>query len=138
MKAHVNALLSLLILTSVAGAAAPSAAKIEMRGVTVSVTPVSLAPDAKRWSFNIELDTHTQPLNDDIERTVTLTASDGRLLKPLSWEGAGPGGHHRKVIVHFAPPSPRPATVEVRMHREGEDLARVFRFDATRPGGPGP
>lgn len=133
MKVHVYALLALVMLTSAANAAEFSPAKLEVREVTVTVTPVSLGPDAKRWSFNIVFDTHTQPLNDDIERTVTLTASDGRPIRPLSWEGAGPGGHHRKVIVHFAAPSPPPATVELRMHREGEALARVFRFEAPRP-----
>lgn len=130
MKRHVYALLSLVMLTFAAGAAELSTAKSEVRGVTVSVTPVNVAPDAKRWSFKIVLDTHTQPLNDDIEGTVTLTASDGRPLKPLSWEGAAPGGHHREVVVHFAPPSPPPVTVELRMHRASEPLARVFRFDA--------
>ena len=120
--------MSLLLAALSVGAAELPAAKSEVRGVTVSVTPVNLAPDAKRWSFSIVLDTHTQPLNDDIERTVTLTAADGRPLKPLSWEGAAPGGHHRKVVVHFAPPSPPPATVELRMQREGESMARVFRF----------
>ena len=137
MKPCVIALLSLAMLAYPAGAADLPTAKSEVRGVTVSVTPVSLAPDAKRWSFSIVLDTHTQPLNDDIERTVTLSASDGRPLKPLSWEGAAPGGHHRKVVVHFAPPSPPPSMVELRVHREGEPMARVFRFDA-KAGAGGP
>ena len=131
MKLHVYALLPVVMLSFAAGAAELSTAKSEVRGVTVSVTPVSIAPDAKRWSFSIVLDTHTQPLNDDIEQTVTLTASDGRMLKPLSWEGAAPGGHHRKVLVHFATPAPPPAIVELRIHRAGEPLARVFRFNPT-------
>jgi hypothetical protein len=121
-------LLAVILLASTAQAAELSTAKSELRGVTVSVTPVSVAPEAKRWSFNIVLDTHTQALNDDIEKIVTLTGSDGRPLKPLSWEGDAPGGHHRKVVVHFAPPAPAPANVELRVHREGEALARVFRF----------
>lgn len=121
-------LLCLMLPPLFAGGANVSSARSEVRGVVVTVTPLSVTPNAKRWSFQVELDAQTPSLNDNFERDVTLTAADGRLLKPLSWEGGPPGGRHRKVIVHFPPPLPAPQTVELRMHRPDEPLTRVFRF----------
>jgi hypothetical protein len=118
----------LLVASPPSSSAEPAAATSTVNEVTVTVTPLSFDRDAKHWSFRIEFDTHTQSLNDDIVHTVTLTAADGRPLKPLAWEGAAPGGHHRTGVVHFARPSPPPQTLEVRMHREGESLARAFRW----------
>ena len=122
------AFLAVLLLTSPPASAEPSPATSTVKEVTVTVTPLSFAHDAKQWSFRIEFDTHTQRLSDDIAHTVTLTAADGQPLKPLTWEGTAPGGHHRAGVVHFERPSPPPQTLELKMQREGESLTRTFRW----------
>lgn len=101
------------------------------RGVTVKVTPRSMAEDAPTWSFAIVLDTHTQDLADDLLQTTELVTEDGRALKPSGWEGAAPGGHHREGLLEFAAPRPAPRSFELRMRRIGETQARTFRFTAS-------
>lgn len=98
------------------------------RGVTVKVTPKSLAAGATVWSFAVVLDTHSASLDDDLAATSVLVA-DGREIAPLRWEGAAPGGHHREGVLQF-PGQPQPAAaLELRIQRSNEAAARVFRWD---------
>jgi hypothetical protein len=97
-------------------------------GVTVAVTPVNLAPGAKTWDFTVVLDTHTQDLSDDLAKSARLLDDKGAGYKPFAWEGAGPGGHHRKGVLKFNPVAPAPQALELRIHRPGEAQARVFRW----------
>jgi hypothetical protein len=98
------------------------------QGVTVKVTPKSIGAPDSRWEFNIVLDTHSADLNDDLLQSATLMTSDGRTLKPVSWTGAAPGGHHREGVLAFEVPAPRPATIELRIERPGESTPRTFRW----------
>lgn len=97
------------------------------RGVTVRVKPINLAPAAKTWAFGVVLDTHTQDLSDDLARQATLSAA-GAQHAPTAWEGDPPGGHHRKGVLRFAPITPTPDAVELRIQRPGENAARSFRW----------
>lgn len=98
------------------------------QGVTVKVTPKSIGSADSRWEFTIVLDTHSADLNDDLVQSATLTTDDGRTLKPLSWVGAAPGGHHRDGVLAFDVPAPRPSSVELRIVRSGESDPRIFRW----------
>jgi hypothetical protein len=105
----------------------PAAQSSAERGVTVRVTPKAVGP-AKEWEFAVVLDTHSAELNDDLVNTAVLLA-DGNELRPLSWAGAGPGGHHREGVLKFPAPSAAPQAVELRIQRAGETAARLFRWD---------
>lgn len=98
------------------------------QGVTVKVTPKSIGSADSRWEFTIVLDTHSADLNDDLVQSATLTTDDGRTLKPLSWVGAAPGGHHRDGVLAFDVPAPRPSSVELRIVRSGVSDPRIFRW----------
>ena len=98
-------------------------------GVTVAVTPASLAAGAKTWDFSIVLDTHSQELSDDLAKSAVLLDDKGSEFKPIAWDGASPGGHHRKGVLKFNPIAPRPQAVELRIHRPGEAKARTFRWE---------
>ena len=98
------------------------------RGVTVKVTPKSISPTDKLWEFTIVLDSHSADLSDDLAQSASLTTSDGRTLKPVSWTGAAPGGHHREGVLAFEVPAPRPSSIELRIARPGESAARTFRW----------
>ncbi|MFZ2388289.1 MAG: hypothetical protein WAW69_10865 [Polaromonas sp.] len=98
------------------------------QGVTVKVTPKSMGSADSRWEFAIVLDTHGADLSDDLTQSATLTTDDGRTLKPLSWVGAAPGGHHRDGVLAFDVPAPRPNKVELRIVRSGESDPRIFRW----------
>ncbi|MDO8777229.1 MAG: hypothetical protein Q7K57_52665 [Burkholderiaceae bacterium] len=98
------------------------------QGVTVKVTPKSIGSPDSRWEFAIVLDTHSADLSDDLTQSATLTTDDGRTLKPVSWVGAAPGGHHREGVLAFDVPAPRPSAIELRMVRPGESAPRTFRW----------
>ncbi len=98
------------------------------RGVTVKVTPKSIGSAAGPWEFSVVLDTHSADLNDDLTQSATLVTDDGRSLKPLGWNGAAPGGHHREGVLSFEVPAPLPRGIELRMTRPGEAAARSFHW----------
>lgn len=96
-------------------------------GVTVRAKPIDIAANAKSWTFEIVLDTHSQDLADDFTRTAVLIAN-GKPHAPLGWDGAAPGGHHRTGVLRFEPISPLPAVLELRIQRPGEPAPRNFRW----------
>ena len=98
------------------------------RGVTVKVTPKLIGSLDSRWEFTIVLETHSADLSDDLIQSASLTTNDGRTLKPVSWTGAAPGGHHREGVLTFDVPAPRPTTIELRIVRTGESAPRTFRW----------
>jgi hypothetical protein len=102
--------------------------KSSANGVTVAVTPMNLGADAKTWDFTVVLDTHTQDLADDLVKSAVLLDDKGNQFKALAWEGAGPGGHHRKGVLKFNPVAPPPQAIELRISRPGEAKARIFRW----------
>ena len=102
-------------------------------GVKITVEPRGFPRGAKTWDFAITLETHTQPLEDDLVRATTLLA-DGRTCRPLGWDGAPPGGHHRKGVLRFEAATPLPQAVELQIRRPGEERPRIFRWQlGTRP-----
>ena len=98
------------------------------QGVTVKVTPKLIGSPDRQWEFAIVLDAHSADLSDDLIQSASLTTSDGRTLKPVSWTGAAPGGHHREGVLTFDVPAPRPTTIELRIARTGESAPRTFRW----------
>jgi hypothetical protein len=102
--------------------------KSSANGVTVAVTPLNLAADAKTWDFTVVLDTHTQDLVDDLVKSAVLLDDKGNQFKALAWEGAAPGGHHRKGVLKFNPVAPPSQALELRISRPGEAKARIFRW----------
>ena len=103
--------------------------KRSANGVTVAVSPINIARDARVWEFKVVLDTHSQDLADDLQKDAVLVPDRNKPLAPLAWEGAGPGGHHREGVLKFGAPEPRPQVIEVRIQRAGESEARSFRWE---------
>ena len=95
------------------------------RSIKVTVAPQNLSKQAQTWDFAVTLETHVHPLNDDIAKSSTLIA-DGKQYAPLMWEGAPPGGHHRKGSLRFRAITPRPQSVELQIRLTGENAARSF------------
>ncbi len=95
------------------------------RGVRVSVSPVNLRKESKSWDFEVTLETHTHALDEDLAKSSTLFA-DGKPYPPAVWEGAPPGGHHRKGLLRFKPVMPRPPSVELQIRLTGENAPRSF------------
>jgi len=98
------------------------------RGVTVRVRPVDVSAGAKAWAFEVVLETHSQDLSEDLVRVATLNGVGGTPHRPTGWEGDPPGGHHRKGVLRFAPITPVPDAVELRIQRPGESAPRTFQW----------
>lgn len=98
-----------------------------VQGVKVTATPQNLAQEAQTWEFEITLETHTQTLGDDLTKSSTLIAG-GEQYAPSGWEGAPPGGHHRKGLLRFKAIVPQPPSVELRILRVGESSTRNFKW----------
>lgn len=72
-------------------------------GVTVKVTPKSLAPEGATWQFEVVLDTHSGALGQDMAKSAVLVDAQGREHAATAWTGDPPGGHHRKGVLTFKP-----------------------------------
>lgn len=97
------------------------------RGIKVTATLQAIPADAKTWTFEVTLETHTQPLNDDLARSAILIADGVRYL-PLAWDGAPPGGHHRKGVLRFKAVSPQSRSMELRIRLAGDKSPRSFKW----------
>ena len=97
------------------------------RGVKVTVTLQNILSEAKTWNFQLVLETHTQDLNDDLAKSAVLIA-DGKQYLPLGWEGAPPGGHHRKGVLRFKAVSPQPQSMELQIRLAGDTAQRSFKW----------
>lgn len=66
--------------------------------VTVEIQPQKTAEGLE---FDISLATHAGDLNEELDKTATLTDENGIKYQPTSWQGDSPGGHHRKGKLIF-------------------------------------
>jgi hypothetical protein len=95
----------------------PSAADLGTRTVQagdVEVTMSALALDRSGAAFRLEFDTHTVELALDPAASARLTVN-GSQVDGASWDGQGPGGHHREGTLRFTTPVPAGAAVELRV-----------------------
>ncbi len=95
--------------------------------VTVDVTPKNVLA-AEPWKFTIGLNTHSGSLDADLTQTVTLVDDKGNSYKPLQWDGAPPGGHHREGDLSFAPVTPAPKRISIVVKNIGGIAERTFNW----------
>jgi hypothetical protein len=97
------------------------------REIKVTATLQAIRNEAKTLDFEVVLETHTQPLRDDLAKSAALIA-DGKQYLPSEWEDAPPGGHHRKGMLRFKAIVPRPAAVELQIRLSGDPSPRSFKW----------
>lgn len=97
------------------------------RGIKVTATLQAIPADAKTWTFEVTLETHTQPLSDDLAKSATLIV-DGKRYQPLAWDGAPPGGHHRKGLLRFQATGPQPHSMALQIRLAGDTSPRHFKW----------
>ncbi|MFA6202670.1 MAG: hypothetical protein WC710_05715 [Gallionella sp.] len=114
-----------LITTCDAAEIAPQISNV--RRIKVTTALQAIPADAKTWTFEVTLETHTQPLNDDLARSAILIV-DGKQYLPLAWDGAPPGGHHRKGVLRFQATGPQPHSMELQIRLSGDTSPRSFKW----------
>lgn len=83
--------------------------------VTVNVTPTLLSSKDLQWKFDVGFNTHSIELDQDITKISVLVDDQGKEYKPIRWEGAGPGGHHREGTLVFNQISPMPKSITLKI-----------------------
>ncbi len=99
----------------------------EQASVTVTVTPSDLGVESKEWRFDVVLSTHSVELDQDMTKVAILTDDSGKEYKPLRWEGAPAGGHHREGVLVFSSITPTPKSVELKITGVA-DTVRAFNW----------
>lgn len=97
-------------------------------GVSVAVKPLALGPGAKSWDFEVTMNTHVAPLEQDLSKVSMLVDAAGASHKPVAWKGDPPGGHHRKGVLEFAPLAGNPQYVELQIRDVGSPAVRSFKW----------
>jgi len=97
------------------------------REIKVMATLQTIRNEAKTWDIEVVLETHTKALNDDLTKSSVLIA-DGKQYLPLVWEGAPPGGHHRKGLLRFKAIAPLPPSLELQIRLAGDAAPRSFNW----------
>ncbi len=95
--------------------------------IKVTVVPQNIPPAEKNWDFAVTMESHTQALSDDLTKSSVLIA-DGKQYLPLAWEGAPPGGHHRKGLLRFKAIAPPPNSMELQIRLAGDAVPRSFQW----------
>ena len=100
---------------------------VEIGAVEVSAAPLQVSDRAA--AFKISLDTHSGDLGVDLEKSATLTV-DGTDWPVASFDGDGPGGHHREGNLRFrAAGAPQG---EMRLRIDGLDRPAEFTWSLGR------
>lgn len=99
-------------------------------GVTVTITPLLVSPDAATWEFDVVLSTHVQELGGyDLAKLATLADENGNEFKPLSWSPDATEGHHIGGVLKFDRLASKPARIEIKVAEIGTVTERSFRWD---------
>ncbi len=87
----------------------------EQAGVTLNVTPSDISLGSVEWKFDIAMNTHSVELNQDMTKVAVLVDDQGKEYKPISWQGAESGGHHREGVLIFNQITPTPKSIELKI-----------------------
>ena len=99
----------------------------DKQNIKVTVTPQNIPKAEKNWDFEVTMESHTQALSDDLTKSAVLIA-DGQQYLPLAWEGAPPGGHHRKGLLRFKAIAPMHASMKLQIRLAGDAVPRSFEW----------
>ena len=97
--------------------------------VTMQVKPINISKASKIWAFEIDLETHTVELNQDLVKNAVILDDQGKGYYPVAWEGDPSGGHHRKGILKFEAIFPIPKLVLLKINQIGDTQERVFKWE---------
>ncbi len=100
-------------------------------GVTVDVKPRKFAP-GEPVEFEVRMNTHSVDLAEDMTAVCMLKDDQGREYRPVSWQGAPPGGHHRRGVLAFPTLAGNPNSVTLVIRNIGAVPERTFEWNVER------
>lgn len=96
--------------------------------VSIEVTPKVLET-GKNPEFQIAFNTHSVDLSFDVTKVVVLTDEAGNKYTDSTWNGAGPGGHHRDGTITFNQPLINTKSVELIIKDVAGVPERKFKWN---------
>jgi hypothetical protein len=98
-------------------------------GVHVAVTPGRIDAQGPFWEFAVSFHSRGPVLRDDLMCIASLVV-DGAVEAPAGWQELAPReAHHRAGVLRFLAAPWTPRQIELRLRRDGESEARLFRWD---------
>jgi len=92
---------------------------------------VDIAADAKTWTFSITVDSKGAEISEDLAAAAVIVDDKGKEYPPTGYEGDGPGGTHRAGTLSFAPISPAPESITMKVRGVGGIGERSFSWAVT-------
>lgn len=99
----------------------------EEDGVTVSVTPV-MPLGTEHWEFEVELNTHSGTLPEDLKKQASLIVNNDLTLSPISWEISSDEAHHKEGILSFEGAGTDAKSLELILENLGGAENRSFAW----------
>ena len=96
--------------------------------VRVDVVPVQLE-FGKSAKFEIRMNTHSGDLSQDLVSVSTLKDDNGREYRPVDWQGAPPGGHHRTGVLEFPTLNENTKSVTLVIRDVANVPERIFKWN---------
>lgn len=96
-----------------------------VRAGDVEVTMSALALDRSGAAFELRFDSHSVELALDPAASARLSVN-GSQVGGATWDGQGPGGHHREGTLRFSTPVPAGAAVELRITGLSQDAVGTW------------
>ncbi len=97
-------------------------------GVTVTVRPITLS-ESDNWRFEIELNTHSGELPEDLKGDAELLLDDRQTLSAFSWEMFSEQSHHQEGILSFRGTGDEPGSFELILKDVGGVESRSFKWN---------
>ncbi len=99
----------------------------EEGGITVSITPI-LPLTTDRWDFEVELNTHSGTLPEDLKDQASLIVNDELILSAISWEMSANEAHHKEGILSFQKTELDADSIELVLEDVGGVEKRTFTW----------
>ena len=131
-----NLLGSLLVAATMAFPYVPDVAAAETgyapqssdkQSIKITAAPQNVPGAEKSLDFEVTMESHTQDIGDDLNKSALLIA-DGKQYLPSAWEGAPPGGHHRKGLLRFKSIAQPPSSIELQIRLTNDAAPRSFKW----------
>ena len=90
----------------------------DQASVNVVVTPLDLSQQSSEWKFDIGMNTHSVELDQDMTKSAVLVDDQGKEYVPIKWDGPV-GGHHKEGTLSFAPITPYPKHLTMKIKGVG-------------------
>ncbi len=100
----------------------------EEANVSIEVTP-TVIEKGKDPQFQIAFNTHSVDLSFDVTKITVLVDDKGNNYSASTWDGSGPGGHHRNGTLSFNKPLSDIKYVELIIKDVGGVSERKFKWN---------